>query len=60
MGIHKWSKWTFGSGYIDISWGDRVPSSTLVRACARCGMAKSKSKYGLNSSVAKRLYPEAQ
>ena len=33
--------------YYDVSWGDKVPSTTIIYTCERCGHIKKKDLYGV-------------
>ena len=45
--LHRWTKWKASSHYIDISWGGHALSTTVVKRCTRCGIAKSRGLYGV-------------
>jgi hypothetical protein len=57
---HKWSRWMFGHGYLDSSFGEGAPSSMLVRKCQRCNKIQKEGKYGLDPVIAKCMLGTAK
>jgi len=46
IGWHAWNPWRKGAKYVDISYGDRVPSRKYDRECRDCGKPQNTFSYG--------------
>lgn len=46
LDFHRWEAWRVQQHYWDVSWGDRVPATTMIRKCEVCGRVKLKDIYG--------------
>jgi len=45
--LHAWTLWVPYERYIDVSWGSNIPSTSMIRRCSKCGLVKTKHRYGL-------------
>lgn len=40
--LHRWTRWTATSHYVDTSWGSRTPSTLMARSCTLCGRVRTR------------------
>jgi hypothetical protein len=44
--FHKWNRWRVNEYYWDISYGQKVVSTEMIRDCEKCGRVQTKDYYG--------------